>query len=133
MLKRNNNNQPEGAFPVAKVLPFSRRKAILALDLEENVLHAVQASGTGPTARINRLATVKLELDPAKREDPAALGTAIKAALSNVKMSGREVALCLPRTQVVLRPLQVPLAADIRELASIINFQIAKDLPFRLE
>jgi Tfp pilus assembly PilM family ATPase len=105
----------------------------VALDLEGDTLRVVQASNSGPSARVTRLASAKLEIAPEKRDDAAALGNAIKAALSSLRISPREAVLSLPRAQVVLRPLEVPVVADIRELASIINFQISKDLPFRLE
>ncbi len=124
------NNRSDDAMPAAKVLPFRKRKAVVALDIEGDTLRVAQASSSG---RVSRVSSARLELAPDKREDAAALGGAIKTALSTLRINPREAILSLPRAQVVLRPLQVPIVADIRELASIINFQISKDLPFRLE
>src|SRR4051812_10287686 len=121
------------SLPAARILPFRKRKSIVALDLEGDTLRVAQASGSRSGARITRLASAKLEIAPEKRDDATALGNAIKAALSSLRISPREAVLALPRALVVLRPLEVPVVADIRELASIINFQISKDLPFRLE
>ena len=123
----------EGALPSAKILPFRKRRSVTALDLEGDLLHVAQAAGRAGGARITRLAAIKIDLPADKRESAAALGGAIRAALESAKLHPREAALVLPRAQVVLRPLQVPMVTDVRELASIINFQIAKDLPFRLE
>jgi Tfp pilus assembly PilM family ATPase len=121
------------SLATAKILPLRKRKSIVALDLEGDTLRVAQASGSGSSARITRLASVKLQIAPEKRDDATELGSAIKAALSSLRISPREAVLALPRAQVVLRPLEVPMVADIRELASLINFQISKDLPFRLE
>lgn len=123
---------PDGT-PAAKVLPFRQRKSIVALDVDAGVLRVVHASGQGTSARVTRISAAKLDLPQAQRENPETFGAAIKAALESIKLNPREAALALPRGQVVLRPLQVPMASDLRELASIINFQIARDLPFRLE
>lgn len=121
------------ALPAARILPFRGRKSMVALDVEGEMLRFAQASGAGASARIIRVGGARLELSADKREDPAAFGAALKGALAALKISPREAVLSLPRAQVVLRPLQVPMVADVRELASIINFQISKDLPFRLE
>ncbi len=132
MFNRRNPKTSDG-LPSAKILPLRNRKSIVALDLEAGTLRIAQASGPGSSVRVTRLVTVKLDILPEKLDDPVALGTAIKSALGSMRFSPREAVLSLSRAQVVLRPLQVPAVADIRELASIINFQIARDLPFRLE
>jgi Tfp pilus assembly PilM family ATPase len=128
MFRRPNNKLDE--LPTPKVLLFRKRKTAVALDIEGDILRVALASGAG---RIARVCSAKLEIAREKREDPAALGAAIKTALGVLRISPREAILSLPRAQVVLRPLEVPIVADIRELASIVNFQISKDLPFRLE
>ena len=120
-------------LPTARILPFRNRKSAVAVDLEGDLLRVAQASGRGASTRITRVASARLEIAADKRDDASALGLAIKAALVSLKISSRELVLALPRAQVVLRPLQVPMVADVRELASLINFQISKDLPFRLE
>jgi Tfp pilus assembly PilM family ATPase len=115
------------------VVAFRKRKAITALDLDGDTLRVVHASGQGTNARITRIESASLEIPAEKKDDPAIVGAAVKRALDTVKTRPKDVVLALPRGQVVLRPLQVPMVADVRELASIINFQIAKDLPFRIE
>jgi len=120
----------------ASILPFGRfgrRSAIVALDIDGATLHVVQASGHGPAARIQRFDSAPLEISADKRDQPEALGAALRQALANLKLKPKEAVLALSRGQVVLRPLQVPVAGDPRELAALVNFQIAKDLPFRVE
>src|SRR5687768_6698922 len=130
MFKRKVN--PEQGLPT-NVVAFRKRKAIAAIDLDGETLRVVHAVGQGTGARVNRIEAANLEIPADKREDAAAMGAAVKKALDSVKLRSKEVVVALPRGQVVLRPLQVPMVSDVRELASIINFQISKDLPFRIE
>lgn len=130
MFKRKVNPNP--ALP-ANIAAFRKRKAIVALDLDGDTLRVVHASGQGDKARITRIESLPSEIPSDKREDAAIVGAALKRALESAKSKPKEVVLPLARGQVVLRPLQVPMVADVRELASIVNFQIAKDLPFRIE
>lgn len=130
MFKRKVNSDPSRP---PNVVAFRKRKSIAALDLDGDTLRVVHASGQGANARVTRIESAPLEIPADKKEDVAVLGAALKRALDTVKSKPREVVLGLPRGQVVLRPLQVPMVSDVRELASIINFQIAKDLPFRVE
>ncbi len=119
--------------PKSNVVAFRKRKTIVALDIDGDLLRVVQASGQGQLARITRIASAKLDWAPDKKDQASALGLALKAALESLKIKPKEAALCLPRGNVVLRPIQVPMPGDLRELASIVNFQISKDLPFRIE
>ena len=130
MFKRKSN--PDHALPT-NVVAFRKRKAIAAIDLDGDTLRVVHASGQGAGARVNRIESAKLEIPADKKDQAAAVGAALKSALESLKSKPKEVVQALPRGQVVMRPLQVPMVADVRELASIINFQIAKDLPFRIE
>ena len=130
MFKRKVNS--DAGLPL-NVVAFRKRKAIAALDLDGDTLRVVHASGQGPSARVTRIESAALEIPADKKEDISVVGAALKRALDTVKSKPKEVVLGLPRGQVVLRPLQVPMVRDVRELASIINFQIAKDLPFRVE
>lgn len=115
----------------ASVLPFRRRRSMLALEFDGAWLRVAQAAGTGSSARVLRLASVKLALE--KRDDPVSLGAEVKRHLESSGLKTRELAIAIGRGQVVLRALQVPMVSDRRELAAIVNFQIAKDLPFRVE
>lgn len=131
MFKRKSNLDHQ-ALPT-NVVAFRKRKAIAAIDLDGDTLRVVQASGQGASARVNRIESAKLEIPADKKDHAETVGAALKSALESVKSKPKEVVQALPRGQVVMRPLQVPMVADVRELASIINFQIAKDLPFRIE
>src|SRR5688500_10300340 len=106
----------EDGLPRAKILPFRKRRNIIALDLEDDILRVAQASGSGSSARVTRLASAKMDIAAAKLEDARALGAALKTTLTSLKISPKDAVLSLSRAQVVLRPLQVPVAEDMREL-----------------
>jgi len=122
------------ASPLFKrTVPFRNRKAITAIDIDGAILRVVTASASTKIPKVTRVASVPIEWDSAKKGTGAADGASIKKALASLGIKPKEAALAVPRGQVVLRPLQVPMANDFEELAAIVNFQIAKDLPFRLE
>jgi Tfp pilus assembly PilM family ATPase len=123
------NEEMPIAKPVRrKFLSFQKKGPAVALDIENDVVRIAETSAAD-SLRVSRLATAKLEL-PENAPTAEELGAALKKA----KISRPKAAyICVPRAQVVLRPLIVPNVLDVRELASIINFQIGKDLPFRIE
>ena len=104
-----------------------------ALDLDSRSLRVVQTttrSGQPAVARVS-VAPLNLPAD-ADRTDAAVLGTAIAKALDHLKLKPGPVVLGIPRAQVVLKTLLLPVIPDVRELASIVHLQVGKDLPFRL-
>ena len=134
LFKRNHKNGTEPAELLRpKTLPFRKRSSITALDIDGDILRVVSASAGGKAARFTRIASAKINWDPAKKGEAAADALSLKRALEELKIKPKEVVMAVPRGQVVLRPLQVPMAATLRELAAMVSFQIARDLPFRLE
>jgi Tfp pilus assembly PilM family ATPase len=117
----------------AKAPHFRARKAVTALDLDGDILRVVAASASGKVPKITRIASTKIAWDAAKKGNAASDGEAVRKALRALNIKPKEAALAVPRGQMVLRPLRLPLAADLQELAGLVNFQIARDLPFRLE
>ncbi len=104
-----------------------------ALDFDGRSLRVVQPttrSGQPAVARVS-VAPLNLPAD-ADRADAAVLGAAIAKALEQLKLKPGPVVLGIPRAQVVLKTLLLPVIADVRELASIVHLQVGKDLPFRL-
>ena len=107
---------------------------ITALDVDGPVLRVVQAATRGADTIITRVAAAPLELAAdADRSDPAVLAKAIRAALDSLHLRVGLAVMGVPRAQVVLRTLSLPVIANFRELASIVHFQVSKDLPFRKE
>lgn len=115
-----------------RVARFRKRGPVTVIDFDGDHLRIVQASPQGEAARVTRAVSVAFAPGEGKA-DSLALGQALKKALEEHRIKPRDVIFALSRSQVVLRPLQVPMVADVHELSSVVNFQISKDLPFRLE
>lgn len=104
---------------------------VTALHVSGGVLRLVQATPrlTGPA--ITRVVTEALDLSPnADASDPTVLGAAIARALNRLRLKPASVVLGVPRGSVVLRTLTLPAVNDAREMASLVHFQIGRDLPF---
>jgi len=122
-----------------KRLPFARERRsrpptpATALDLDGRSLRVVQTTTRGGQPVVSRIAVAPLNLPAeAERTDPAPLGSAMAKALEQLKLKPGPVVLGIPRAQVVLKTLMLPVIADVSELASVVHLQVAKDLPFRL-
>ncbi len=111
---------------------FRPRKpsASMAIDVDGQVLRIVQMSGDS----VSRVFAQPLEIGGgADLSDAATLGNAIAATLNRIGVRPGPVVMGIPRHLVVLRTLSLPAVDDERELASMVHFQIGKDLPFRLD
>ncbi|MFM7817448.1 MAG: pilus assembly protein PilM [Verrucomicrobiota bacterium] len=104
---------------------------VTALDLEGLTLRVVQTRARGA---IGQVVSGVLDLAPeADRNDPTIMGAALRRTLNRLGIRPTAVVMGVPRARVVLRTLTVPEIGRVDELASLVHFQIAKDLPFRLE
>src|SRR5687767_5652054 len=115
---------------------FRARKAgaCTAIDLDGSILRAVQTAPRGDGVAISRIVAERLELPAdADRNDPVVIGRAIAATLERAEIRTGPVVMGIPRPMVVLRTLSLPAIENERELASMVHFQIAKDLPFRFD
>ncbi len=102
-----------------------------ALDIEGTTLRVVQA---GPRGRVIRLSAVPLELPAdADRNDAAVMGAAVGRALNQLGLKPGSVIVGIPRAKVILKTLTLPVIEKLGELASLVHFQIGKDLPFRMD
>ncbi len=108
-----------------------RPTLVTAIDLDGTTLRIVQA---GPRARVIRLTAVPLDLPAdADRNDPLAVGMAVSRALAKLDLKPGSVVMGIPRAKVVLRTLTLPVIEKLTELASLVHFQVGKDLPFRMD
>ena len=130
----------EALQKILKFPPFARQRRprapsqATALVVEGQTLRVVQGSTSGSRTTITRVAEAALELSAAAdASDPNVLGPAISRALGRLQMKPSSVVMGVPRAQVVLRTLTLPVLDDIRELASMVHFQVSKDLPFRMD
>ncbi|MBI5799208.1 MAG: pilus assembly protein PilM [Verrucomicrobia bacterium] len=129
------------ALPAILVKKFSRAREqrsrlpaqATALDVDGRSLRVVQTTTRGGQPAVARVSVAPLNLPAdADRTDPAVLGAAIAKALDHLKLKPGPVVLGIPRSQVVLKTLLLPVIANVSDLASIVHLQVGKDLPFRL-
>ena len=62
--------------------------------------------------------------------DPQAMGAFLRALIDKLHLRGASALMCLGRSQAVLKSLQLPAASSDDELASMVQFQVNKELPF---
>lgn len=111
-----------------------RRTTATACDVEGGFLHVAHAALRGSQARVVRQTAHRLELpEGAEAEDPARLGGAILAALRRAGVSPGEVVMGVPRSQVMLRTLDLPPAEREAEIAAMVHLRLSRDLPFPTE
>lgn len=121
------------------VNPFTKRSArapgpVTAIDIDGQTLRVVQGAPKGDGLALTKVASAKLDLAAdADRSDPTVMGRAIAKALNELKLKPGAVVMGVPRAQVVLRTLQLPVIEDVRELASMVHLQVGRDLPFRMD
>jgi Tfp pilus assembly PilM family ATPase len=119
---------------ITKKLSLRRAGPITGIDVDGQVLRIAQTEPRGSQRAVTQIAALPLDLPAnASRSDPAALGKAIKDALDRAKIKPAAIAMGVPRALVILRTLSLPVTDDLRELASMVHFQVSKDLPLRLE
>jgi type IV pilus assembly protein PilM len=107
------------------------RQNITALDVDGEMLRVVQTVQRGGRLRVTRFAARQLDLPAGQNaSDPAVMGAGIAKALQGLNLKPGPVVMGVPRALAVLRTLSMPAAAGESELASMIHFQISKDLPF---
>ncbi len=110
--------------------PGRRVGRFCTLDFDSRRLRIVQADSTGGQVRILRLVTADLPegTDVTKAE---AVGEFIGRALGRLRLKGAAVLMSVPRGQAVLKPIILPPVSGPGELASMVQFQAAKELTFR--
>ena len=107
---------------------------VTALEMDGSQLRVAQGETQGGECRITRLENVLLTLPAEEKNDPAAVGKAVAASLAEAKLKGGgPMVMGIPRGQVVLRTLTLPDSGDTSAMASMVYFQVAKDLPFRAD
>lgn len=111
------------------------RRRVTAIDLDGDKLRVVQAVRQGGRVRFTRYAATDLRFPGANDGEPTsgARGEAIRGALRELEVRSRSVVIGLPRAQVMLRTLDLPSATGPGEVASMVHFQVARDLPFPAE
>ena len=116
------------------VFGFGRPSSFTVIDLDGQTLRVVQSLRQGAGSTINELTATRLDCSFEPSDfDPEASGKSVARALEKLKIKPGPVVMAAPRSQVFLRTLILPMAGTTEELAAMVQFQIGKDLPFRIE
>lgn len=108
--------------------------AATALEIDGSTLRVVEASRAGNSGRADQVHALPLELPgETSRNDAGALGAAVARALSKARIKPGPTVMGIGRGQVALRTVVVPDTGLTGTIASLVRFQVARDLPFRLE
>jgi type IV pilus assembly protein PilM len=108
----------------------SRPKRILAIDWDPRTLRIVEAKLSKRSFVVQKVLSAQLPAD-VDVASPESLGAFIRATLEKERIATRHAMVDIPRDQAVLNTLKLPCTAP-DELPSIVQLQIAKELPFPL-
>jgi Tfp pilus assembly PilM family ATPase len=102
------------------------------VDFDSDRVRIVYADASPDAVRILKLASAAMP-DGLDLQDPRAVGDFLGRALREAKVGGAGILMNVPRAQAVLKPLTLPPAASEAELAAMVQYQVAKELPLRPE
>ncbi len=105
-------------------------KMVVAVDWDARRLRLVHAGLRKGRARIDRLLAVDIP-DGVDVSDPESMGALVRKVLDQQKIRTSRVVLDVPRDQALLTTLKLP-AAAAEEMPAMVEYQIAKELPFPL-
>ncbi len=110
---------------------LSGDKQVVSLDWDSRFLRVVQWRISGHNAR--SLKSVAAELpEHVSVKDADSLGGFVRQVLSSARIRTTSAIVDIPRDQAVLNTMSLP-AADLNDLAGMVQLQIAKELPFPLD
>jgi Tfp pilus assembly PilM family ATPase len=113
------------------VFPWRRQGRFLAVDYDSRQIRVVQAERSpGGGVKILKLAATELP-EGTSAEDPQVMGGLLRQTIDRMRASRGPVLMCVPRGQSVLKPLVLPRAASVGELAGMVQYQAEKELTFR--
>jgi len=110
---------------------LSGDKQVVSLDWDSRFLRVVQWRISGHHARALKSVAAALP-EHVSVKDADSLGGFVRQVLSSARIRTSSVIVDIPRDQAVLNTMSLP-AADLNDLAGMVQLQIAKELPFPLD
>lgn len=104
-------------------------RRVVAVDFDRRQLRVAVAERAGGRLRITRLIGEAIDPD-VDVSDADAVARVLVRALDGVKVGRDGVVMNVPRSQAVLKPLTLPPGVPDAEVASMVQFQMEKELPF---
>ena len=112
-----------------KMPQFGRSPRLVGVDFDSRKLRIVAAERSSRGRRIVACGGGDLPagLDVA---DASAVGALLGKALAEMGLRGAPLVMCVPRSLAVLKPVKLPPNTPSEDLAAMVHFQVAKELPF---
>jgi Tfp pilus assembly PilM family ATPase/Tfp pilus assembly protein PilN len=101
----------------------------VAIDYDRKALRLAVFELSGKEPTILALHSVPAPAG-ADTSDPAVLGRLLKTMVDRLKLRGSLAMMCVGRGQAVLKTVLLPPGSQESELAAMVQFQVAKELPF---
>jgi Tfp pilus assembly PilM family ATPase len=108
---------------------FGRRPKTLAIDFDSAHLRVVQFDASRWGSRVVGLRSLALpaDVDVANADS---VGTLLKNLVEEMGLAGADMIMNVPRSQAVLKVLTLPAGTPQTDLAGMVQYQIANELPF---
>ncbi|HET6428398.1 MAG TPA: pilus assembly protein PilM, partial [Phycisphaerae bacterium] len=106
-----------------------RKHRYVAIDVDRRQVRLVIFECAGRKFSIQGLHTAAIG-PGVDAGDAASLGAFLGTVVEQLGLAGSRAIMCVERSQAVLKSLALPPAADASELASMVRFQVGKELPF---
>ncbi|MCB9850582.1 MAG: pilus assembly protein PilM [Phycisphaerales bacterium] len=106
------------------------KRWVLAIDWDAQQLRLVEASMRRQKVHVREMQVADIPPDT-DMSNPEAVGAVLRLALDQLEIRTKHVILDVPRDQALLTTLNLP-AASPDEMPALVEFQIAKELPFPL-
>ena len=103
-------------------------KKLLAIDWDDRDLRMALVRVRADDIELLKAVSVPIPEEVA-RDDAESLGAFIREAMRQSRLGVKNVILNIPREQVVLNMMDLPPTPE-EEMASVVHFQIVKELPF---
>jgi len=111
---------------------LGRYRRFATVDFDSCRLRVVIAEQTPTGTHIHSAAEAAVP-DDMDMSDPKAVGTLLGRTLKDMAFRGSGVVMSVPRSQAVLKPTTLPPGTPATEFASMVRYQVAKELPFPIE
>lgn len=109
--------------------PLLHGRRFIAVDIDGSRLRLVLAVKRASSVRIVRTASAVLPPD-VQSDDPTAIGAFLGGVLRSRRMASQSMVMCVRRHEVVLKSFALPPGTKGDEIASMVQFQVEKELPF---
>ena len=109
-------------------MPIRKRECV-AIDFDRRELRLVvfEYVRKAPVIRGMHAAAIPADVNA---DDAASLGGFLRTLVTKLHLSGAKAMMCVGRAQAVLKSLSLPPNTAPGELPSMVQFQVAKELPF---